>query len=293
MDLNKLRYFYIVATHEHMTKAAEEIRIAQPALTKAIHTLEDELGVPLFEKSGRNIRLTVFGRHLKARLDGVFPVLDRIPAELTVLKQEKMNTVRLNVLAASTMVTGAVISYKKEHPHTIFELTQSEEETDCDISVITDNCTVKQSLPIKEEYRMDERIDLAVPTGSPLSSLSSIALEQVRDEEFIILAGSRPFREICDSFCARAGFKPRISFESDSLIAVQNSIGAGAGIGFWPEHSWCGAPTGDTRLLTISEPPCKRTLVFRLHETARRSDAAERFFAHLVSRLCAIQNEKP
>ena len=48
MELTKLRYFYVVAKHGHVTRAAEEIHIAQPALTKAIKLLEEELGVPLF-----------------------------------------------------------------------------------------------------------------------------------------------------------------------------------------------------------------------------------------------------
>ena len=60
MELNKLRYFYIVAKYEHMTRAAEEMHIAQPALTKTIKALEDELGVPLFMKKGRNIVLFIF-----------------------------------------------------------------------------------------------------------------------------------------------------------------------------------------------------------------------------------------
>ena len=60
MELAKLRYFYLTAKYGHVTRAAEEIHIAQPALTKAIKQLEQALGVPLFYKKGRNIYPTVF-----------------------------------------------------------------------------------------------------------------------------------------------------------------------------------------------------------------------------------------
>ena len=82
MDLNKLYYFYITAKHEHVTRAAEELHIAQPALTKSIKLLESDLSVPLFCKRKRNIYLTEFGKHLKNRLDGVFSVLEKLPEEL-------------------------------------------------------------------------------------------------------------------------------------------------------------------------------------------------------------------
>ena len=100
MELTKLRYFYEVAKYGHVTKAAEEIHIAQPALTKAIKLLEEELGVPLFYKKGRNVYLTVYGEYLKGRVESILRRVDAIPAEIEILKGEQNHTVRLNVLAA-------------------------------------------------------------------------------------------------------------------------------------------------------------------------------------------------
>ncbi len=285
MDLTKLRYFYIVAKYEHMTRAAEEIHIAQPALTKSIKALEDELGVPLFMKKGRNIVLTPFGIYLKTKLDGIFPQLDRIPEELETLKTQKKNTVRLNVLAASTAVTNAIISYKKTHPHIIFELIQNEADAHCDISVMTGNPTRKNTQTIRNQSIMEEKIYLAVPKNSPYATLSAIELSSVQNEEFVSLVGSRPFRSICDTFCALAGFQLKPSFESDSPIAVQNIIGAGAGVGFWPEYSWGKISASDTVLLPISAPVCARTLILTLYENTTLSEAAEDFYRHLMRYL--------
>lgn len=281
MELTKLRYFYEVAKYGHVTKAAEEIHIAQPALTKAIKLLEEELGVPLFYKKGRNVYLTVYGEYLKGRVESILRRVDAIPAEIEILKGEQNHTVRLNVLAASTLVTDAVISYKKTHPEVIFQLIQNETEGDCDISVSMQS---EQSIalpPFLKRNIFKEQIFLAVPKRSAFAARTEIALREAKDEGFVILAGSRMFRAVCDSFCAYAGFKPRTSFESDSPIAVHNIIGAGAGVGFWPEYSW-GAVSDDMVLLSITEPVCQRSIVLGLHESPTVSDAAQEFYPYLV-----------
>ncbi len=281
MELAKLRYFYTVAKHGHVTRAAEEIHIAQPALTKAIKQLEEELGVPLFYKKGRNIRLTLFGEYLQGKLEGIFAQIDSIGEDLELLKKEHKNTVKINVLAASTAVTEAVIAYKKKCPEVIFQLIQNEEETDCDILVaIKEN---RGALALKS-IELEENIYLAVPKNSEYAKRETIDLREVKEEGFVHLAGSRQFRAVCDGFCAAAGFKPHTSFESDSIMAVKNIIGANAGVGFWPEYSW-GRVSSDVVLLSVSSPACKRTIEIGLHESPVPSPAAEDFYEYLVKFL--------
>ena len=65
MELTQLKYFYAVAKNLHVTKTAEQLHIAQPALTQAVRRLEKELGHPLFASKGRNIVLTEYGKYLK------------------------------------------------------------------------------------------------------------------------------------------------------------------------------------------------------------------------------------
>ena len=68
MELLQLRYFLVAAQYQHMTKAAEHLQIAQPALSQAIHRLEAEIGVPLFERKNRSIELNEEGKFLQKRL---------------------------------------------------------------------------------------------------------------------------------------------------------------------------------------------------------------------------------
>ncbi len=284
MELAKLRYFYTVAKLGHVTRAAEEIHIAQPALTKAIKQLEEELDAPLFYKQGRNIRLTPFGVYLQGKIQPILAQLDSIEGELASLKKERQFTVKLNVLAASSSVTEAVVAYKKRNPAAIFQLIRNDAAPDCDVSVTTDTTDVSILPTPLATCSMEEKIYLAVPKNSRYAEKDSIALTEVKGEGFVHLAGSRTFSALCDKFCMQAGFKPHVAFESDSLIAVKNVVSANAGVGFWPAYSWGKLPS-DVLPLPICGQDCKRTLTVSLHESPYPSATSKEFYEFLVSFL--------
>lgn len=291
MDLLKLKYFHTVAKLEHVTKAAEELHVAQPAITKTVKILEDELGVSLLRRVGRNVKLTEYGELLKKRLDAVFSILDQTQADIDLMKTENSVTVKLNVLAASIAVMDAVIKYKYKNPEVIFNLIQNEEKPDCDVSVKTDYGVIEAYSENKRSI-IKEKIFLAVPNNSDYAYRKSINLVEVKDEKFINIAGSRPFRTICDKMCERAGFKPTIGFESDSPIAVQNIIAAEAGIGFWPEFSWREVDKSKVTLLHIENEGCERNIIVELTDAGKKSQFAEDFYEFLTAYLNRKQRGK-
>ena len=126
MELTQLRYFAAVAELQHVTRAAERMHVAQPAITKSIHRLEDELGIPLVASRGRNIVLTDYGRALYGMLREPLSALDQIPEQMRQLAQRSACTLHINVLAASRAVTDAVIAYKHDHSEILFSIMQNE-----------------------------------------------------------------------------------------------------------------------------------------------------------------------
>lgn len=82
MELLQLKYFQTVARLEHMTKAAEELHIAQPSLSKTIARLEKDLGVPLFDRQGRQITLNPFGKVFLKRVERIFHELSEGEREI-------------------------------------------------------------------------------------------------------------------------------------------------------------------------------------------------------------------
>lgn len=266
MEISQLRYFRQVAQSQHMTRSAEKLHIAQPALTKSIHKLEEELEVPLFVNRGRNIVLTEYGKYLLQELTPILEDLDRLPEKVRSMAKTENETVRLRVAAASTLVTEAVIEYKKQHRKVNFKLIQEDVDSDFDISVTTRSFHDIPKKKTEDETVFGEEIFLAVPHTHPLAKRRSIRLEEAAGEDFISLMGSRPIRNICDKFCSLAGFEPRVIFESDSPAAVRNMIAANVGVGFWPEFTWGRIDSDMVRLLPIKAPVCRRDIVLTERE---------------------------
>ena len=84
MNYNSLRYFSVLAQLEHYTLAAARLGISQPSLSSAIRSMENELGVKLFEKVGRNVRLTEQGRFFQKKVDGAMEDISSAIQALTV-----------------------------------------------------------------------------------------------------------------------------------------------------------------------------------------------------------------
>ena len=285
MEIQKLKYFFTVAKLEHLTKAAEVLHISQPSLTQAIHSLEGELGVPLFQKQGRRIALTEFGRYLKGRLDTLLPAFDALPSELDGLKNKVNKTVKLNILAASSFVIGAIVDYRKKYPEVIFDFEQNDLTHDCDIVITTNGCKPSAPKTVAKRCVKEEKIYLAVPKNSRYAGLESIELGAVKEEGFVMLSSSRLFGVICNKFCSIAGFYPKILFESDSPIAVQNIISTGTGVAFWPEYSWGKLKNKNVKLIPISSPVCQRDLIIELHNRLPKSEYAEDFYQYLLRKI--------
>lgn len=282
MDLSQIRYFLETAKTQHITKSAEKLHIAQPALTKSIHKLQAELGVPLFMRKGRNIVLTRYGQYLMDKLQPLVTALDTVQSDLAHMADAEKHTVRLSVLAASTLVTQAIIEYKKEHPKVNFHVLQSPEHELYDIEITT-NLFYNSDNPEDDRFVCTEKIFLAVPDTEKYASRTSVNLSEVKDEGFISLFGSRHLRSICDKFCHHVGFEPNIIFESDSPYAVKNMIAANLGIGFWPEFTWGEVNNTNVKLLEIENPICQRDILITYKGIKADSSYSKDFFRFLTS----------
>lgn len=282
MELNNLRYFYEAAKCGHITKAAENLHIAQPALTKSIKALEDELNIKLFYKAGRGVKLSEYGEFLKEKIEPIIDELDVLPVAIKNFTDLNENTVSINVLAASTITTDIIIKFKKIYPNVMFKMIRKENETNADIEILTNAKNYDSFVSVKKRALVEEKIHVAVPIESPLAKKEKIELIELKNSEFIALSGSRRFRPLCDAYCEYAGFKPRVTFESDSLIAVKNLIAAGVGVAFWPEFSWGKITHKNIKLLDIVKPDMKREII--LYLTSRKnSGISGKFFDFLVA----------
>jgi len=275
MEITQIKYFLEVAESEHITSSAEKLHIAQPALSQAIKRLEDELGVPLFEKNGRNIVITKYGRYLQKKLTPFIETVDKLPEDLAQMASVEKKTIYINVLAASTLITNAIIEYKTRNNDVIIKLLQNSEEDQYDIEITTKLFYQQDETAGDRCFVCPERIFLAVPNSEKYADVKSISLKDAEAEDFISLMGSRQFRYICDKFCRHAEIKPRYVFESDNPAAVQNMIAAKMGVGFWPEFSWGKLQNKNVKLLPISDTVCSRDIIVSLNKSSENDCAAD------------------
>ncbi len=127
MDLQQLRYFQTVARLQNMRKAADELSIAQPAISKAIARLEKELGVPLFNRVGRQIQLNQFGRVYLQRVQRIFDELESGQREVNDLAGPEQGYVGLAVLhtIGAQLLPELISVYRRHHPAVRFRLFQN------------------------------------------------------------------------------------------------------------------------------------------------------------------------
>ena len=289
MDVKQLRYFLVTAQLEHVTHAARKLSIAQPALSQSLHRLETELGVKLFAREGRNLRLTEEGAYLRDRLSPIISELDSTCAGLEAFTKTEANTVNLCIATASVIAVDAIGTFASRHAKARFDVNRDDASPRNDIIIDTlQNADGKSGRTHITNSRADftERVCVAIPTSRPHEK--TFALDELTDARFISLAGSRRFRSICDELCTNRGFDPDVMFESDNPAVVRKMISLGLGVGFWPEHSWGPVDGDDVIVLPLTDDGFSRTIHLELTPRGLEKEAARMFFEHLVGHFASV-----
>ena len=126
MNYNYLRYFSVLAQLEHYTLAAARLEISQPSLSSAIRSLENELGVSLFEKVGRNIRLTEQGRYFQKKVDSAMAELDSATEALRISQEKAPVVIRLGFISGALQGAAAreMRAYLQDNSRCRFHITE-------------------------------------------------------------------------------------------------------------------------------------------------------------------------
>jgi DNA-binding transcriptional LysR family regulator len=281
MDLPQLRYFQAVARREHLSQAAAELRVAQPSLSRAIARLEADLGVPLFDRVGRGLRLNRFGARFLRRVDRVLRELDDARSELADAAGLDHGSI---AVAAETLLTltGVLTEFRAEHPGVDIRLYQSSAAAmakqlhtgDVDL------CFASQPLPgpgLRTRELLREEVLLGVPPGHRLAGRERVRLEDLAGEQFVTTRPGYWPRELADRLFAAAGLRPpEYSCESDEPGATGDLISAGLGVGLIPGYARRVATHTPGSWLHLDAPDCYRSLSLVWRADTYFSVAAQR-----------------
>jgi DNA-binding transcriptional LysR family regulator len=237
----RLRQFTAVARTEHLTHAAEQLGVPQPTLSRTIAHLESDLGVPLFTRPGRNIRLTRHGRVLTDAAERALAILDDALDQVTGEADPARGRVAFAFLhtLGTDVVPRLLRDFRTEYPAIRFALVQdtSREMLGQLLAGEVDICLtvpVPASANVRSESLDEQRVDLVVPAGHPLARRQAIRLAEASGEDFICTLPSNSLRIITDELCEAAGFVPRIVFESEQVATIRGLVGAGLGVALLP-----------------------------------------------------------
>lgn len=280
MELLQLKYFQKVALLEHMTKAANELHIAQPALSMMIARLEDDLGVPLFDRTGRQIRLNAYGAAFLRKVETALHSLEEGRREINDMAGLERGTVKL---AATTLNRYADLlgGFLSEYPHVRFRIIQAPTE-EMKVHMLehdeVDFCFSSLALELPGiccTPLLTEEIMLAVPPAHRLAGQSSVSLKEVAHESFISLKAGYSIRDSTDEYCRAAGFTPNIVCEGEEPASISRLVSAGLGVALVPEAVRRETPS--LHLLHIEKPLCEWTLHLAWREKHYLSLAAQTF----------------
>lgn len=237
-----LRQFVAVAREEHMTRAAESLGIPQPTLSRSIARLESELGVPLFARPGRSIRLTRHGRYLLESSERVLLTLTASLEHLTGEADQARGRVALGFLhtLGGEIVPRLLRDFRTTYPAVRFALVQGGGQRllaalrDGEVDLCL-TAPLPSGPDVHARGLAEQRIDLFVPAGHRLSARrDGIPLAAAADEDFIVMEHGYGLRAITDAMCHEAGFEPRIAFEGEEADTARGLVGAGLGVSLLP-----------------------------------------------------------
>ncbi|MFE7313227.1 LysR family transcriptional regulator [Streptomyces sp. NPDC057555] len=281
MDLLSLRYFRAVARREHISRAAEELRVAQPSVSRTIARLEAELGVPLFDRQGRTVRLNRYGSAFLRRVERALDELDQGRAELADAAGPERGTL---ALAAETLLPLAPLlgDFRAELPGVEVRLFQSTPGTMLEQlrAREVDFCIASQPLagPGLNAVRLRrDEVHLVVPAGHRLADRERVAVADLIDEPFLTTRPGRWQRALLDRLFASIGQRPVIACEGDEPAATLFLVQAGLGVGLLPGAARTAAASEPVAWLRIDAPDCARTLRLVRRADSYLSMAAARF----------------
>ena len=247
IELRHLRYFVRVATELHFGRAALQLGISQPPLSQQIRMLEAELGVQLFERSSRKVRLTVAGRLF---LDEAKATLDRAEHAITVTRRAAIGELgELSIgLSASALFTpifaDAVTAYRRRYPDVHLDLTERPLSAQregvvagtLDIGVVRSGRRLALPPGLVATALTMDRMYVAMPAGHQLAATDAVIdIAELADEPMVHYPYDREgFQEDLYRLFGSVGLRPRLVQEAHEMSTLLGLVSAGLGITVLP-----------------------------------------------------------
>lgn len=267
MEIHQLEYVLAVEKFRHFSRAAEEICISQSTLSQQIRKLEEELGIPLFERTTRNVHPTSAGKEFIVYAKRIMGEIER--ARQAMLEHNSLGRGKLVIGAIPIIgylgITSAIAKFQKTYPGIELEIKEAGSdllskwlhETEIDVAFLTYR---GQAGGIDFSPLMEDEIVLITDHSHPLAQRKRIHLREAYGEKFLAIKSSSAMRSICEQACLAVGFQPTIIFESSQVETIIGMVEEGVGVALMT-------------LRVAQYIPHTRISIIRLHQTLTRTTA--------------------
>lgn len=282
MELRHLRYFNAIASELHVTRAAERLGVAQPALTRQMRALEAELGVALFRRTGRNIALTEAGQVFLAECRGTLERAEGMVAATRKAGRGESGRVVVGYIeTASYTALMADIIAACRHRWPEIELALVQDRTLGLVEALThhtvDLALVRPPLAVQAGITLDvlafENMMVAVHHRHRLAQRDMIDISELAGEAFISHGrqlGRAGLHDLIEQACQRAGFQRRMAQYAPQYASGINLVAAGLGVAIVPACLQRLHPDAVTYVPLRSDPP----LISEIAMVSRGSERA-------------------
>jgi DNA-binding transcriptional LysR family regulator len=275
LDLKLLQSFREVAVRRSFSAAAEALSFTQPAVSQHIARLERALDAPLLVRDSRGVTLTPAGEALLAHAEEILSGVRRAEAQVRELAGAERPVVRLGAFqsAAAALTAEAFRTVRAEHPGVELRLQACEPNPgvervaagDLDAALVlgSDLMPAPTAPGVDLRHVFDDVMLVALPQGHALAHRSTIPLEELRDEPWLLsdVGGTCGDSNIVLNACRAAGFTPRIEFSSEDYTALQGMAASGMGVALIPSLVTASG-RGDVVVRPIrGQAPTRRILV--------------------------------
>lgn len=290
MTLLQLQYFQTLAHVLHYTQAATELHIAQPSLSYSIKELEKELGVKLFEKDSRHIKLTIYGEQFLPYAERILSMLDEGVNVLHQMAGSAQQIIRLGYfhsISASLIPSIMLDIYGQDQNQNIrfqfaeaasFDLFQMLKKGELDFSFC-----LHQDEELESVVVMRQPLYLAVPEHHPLAKRESVTFQDFAREPVVMLDKPSNLRTQLDRVYAKNGLTPNVVFEVRECNAALQYVALHFGVSVLPR-----VPAMENERVVVlpisdEDPAFIRTVYFSWMKGRPLSPAAKRVRDHIIA----------
>ncbi len=269
MEFRQLRSAITIARRLSFTAAAEELAVAQPALSQQIAALERELGVRLFDRTNRRVALTDAGRAFVARAERIVADVEAATEEMSAFGGGLRGRVVLGTYQSFAEYTLPKLLGRFHAEHPGIEIALREGMADAllaalhagtmDVFVGDVSAAALSMQGFRSEPLYEDELVIAVAARHPLAKRATVRIDELRDEPFVIFRPGSRMTARLNALAHAAGFEPRVAFESEDSLTVRSLVAEGLGIALYP-RTIGNTPGPNVALLSVAPEPILRTM---------------------------------